>query len=161
LARRGVELVYGGGNVGLMGQLADAMLQAGGKVIGVIPRFLVAKELAHPDASEMHIVESMHQRKAMMNELSDAFIALPGGFGTLEEFFEVLTWSQLGLHGKPFGLLNVAGYYDHLLAMLDHAGREGFVRPAHRELVFSDTDPAALLRHLYASVPGVASNRLA
>ncbi|MBC8007309.1 MAG: TIGR00730 family Rossman fold protein [Prolixibacteraceae bacterium] len=148
LARRGLELVYGGGNVGLMGVLADSMLHAGGQVIGVIPQSLVAREVAHHGVSELRIVETMHQRKALMCELSDAFIALPGGFGTLDEFFEILTWSQLGIHGKPSGLLNVSGYYDALLAMLDHAVVERFLRPTHRELVIADTDAEALLKRL-------------
>ena len=145
---RGIGLVYGGGNVGLMGILADAMLQAGGAVIGVIPRALVAREVAHRGLTELRIVDTMHQRKAMMNELSDAFIALPGGFGTLEEFFEILTWSQLGIHDKPCGLLNVSGYFDRLLSMLDHAAEERFVRPPHRELVIAETDASAMLQRL-------------
>jgi len=153
LAGRGLGLVYGGGNVGLMGMLADSMLQAGGEVIGVIPRSLVAKEVAHHGVTELRIVDTMHERKALMNDLSDAFIALPGGFGTLDELFEILTWSQLGIHGKPSGLLNVAGYYDRLLAMLDHAVAEGFLRPAHRDLVIADSDVDALLLRLAAFVP--------
>ena len=153
LVRQGIVLVYGGGNVGLMGMIADAMLQAGGEVIGVIPQSLVAKEVAHRGVTELRIVDTMHQRKALMNELSDAFVALPGGFGTLEELFEILSWSQLGIHGKPSGLLNVAGYYDGLLTMLDHAVAEGFLRPAHRELVIADTDAGALVQRLAAFVP--------
>lgn len=148
LVRRGLGLVYGGGNIGLMGRLADSMLQAGGEVIGVIPRHLVAKEVAHRGVTALHIVDTMHQRKAMMNELSDAFIALPGGYGTLEEFFEILTWSQLGIHAKPSGLLNVAGYYDGLLAMLDHAVGEGFLLPPYRKLVLAGTDADALVQSL-------------
>ena len=148
LARRGLGLVYGGGNVGMMGMLADAMLIAGGEVIGVIPQHLVAREVAHRGVTRLHVVDDMHQRKAMMNELSDAFVALPGGFGTLEEFFEILTWSQLGIHRKPSGLLNVCGFYDDLLAMLDHAVTEGFLLPANRELVIADTDAAALVQRL-------------
>ena len=148
LARRGLGLVYGGGNVGMMGMLADAMLHAGGEVIGVIPQHLVAREVAHRGVTRLHVVDDMHQRKAMMNELSDAFVALPGGFGTLEEFFEMLTWSQLGIHRKPSGLLNVCGFYDDLLAMLDHAVTEGFLLPANRELVIADTDAAALVQRL-------------
>ena len=151
LTRRGLGLVYGGGNIGLMGVLADAMLAAGGEVIGVIPRSLVAREVAHHGVSELRIVDTMHQRKALMNDLSDAFIALPGGFGTLDEFFEILTWSQLGIHGKPCGLLNVSGYYDSLLAMLDHAVSEGLLRPPHRTLVIADTDADALTQRLIAS----------
>jgi len=153
LAERKLGIVYGGGNVGLMGVLADAALARGGEVIGVIPQKLVDKEVAHHGVTELRIVETMHERKALMNDLSDAFIALPGGFGTLDEFFEVLTWSQLGFHGKPCALLNVAGYYDGMLAMLDHAVTERFLRPAHRELVIADTDPLRLLQRLSAFVP--------
>lgn len=153
LARQGLGLVYGGGNIGLMGEIADSMLRAGGEVIGVIPRALMDKEVGHGGLSALHIVETMHQRKALMNELSDAFIALPGGFGTLDEFFEILTWAQLGLHDKPCGLLNVAGYYDHLLRMLDHAEAERFLRGAHRALVMAQTDVDALLRQLAAFTP--------
>ena len=125
LAAMGIELVYGGGHVGLMGAIADAALAAGGEVTGVMPRALVDREIAHTGLSRLHVVGSMHERKAMMSELSEGFVALPGGSGTLEEFFEVLTWAQLGEHGKPCGLLNVAGYYDPLLAVFDH-GRPGF-----------------------------------
>jgi uncharacterized protein (TIGR00730 family) len=153
LVERKLGIVYGGGNVGLMGVLADAALGRGGEVIGVIPRKLVDKEVAHRGVTELRIVETMHERKALMNDLSDAFLALPGGFGTLDEFFEVLTWSQLGFHGKPCALLNVAGYYDGMLAMLDHAVTERFLRPAHRELVIADTDPLRLLQRLSAFVP--------
>jgi uncharacterized protein (TIGR00730 family) len=148
LAHHGFGLVYGGGNVGLMGHVADAMLEAGGQVIGVIPRALRDKEVAHQGVTELRVVDTMHQRKAMMHELSDAFIALPGGFGTLDEFFEILTWSQLGIHAKPCGLLNVAGYYDSLLAMLDHAVGEGFLWPAHRRMVIAENDANVLLQHL-------------
>ncbi len=153
LVERKLGVVYGGGNVGMMGVLADAALARGGEVIGVIPRKLVDKEVAHRGVTELRIVETMHERKAMMNELADAFIALPGGFGTLDEFFEVLTWSQLGFHAKPCALLNVAGYYDRLLAMLDHAAAEGLLRPAHRELVVADTDPLRLMQRLSAYSP--------
>ena len=153
LAERKLGIVYGGGNVGLMGVLADAALARGGEVIGVIPQKLVDKEVAHRGVTELRIVETMHERKALMNDLSDAFIALPGGFGTLDEFFEVLTWAQLGFHGKPCALLNVSGYYDGMLAMLDHAVTERFLRPAHRELVIADTDPLRLLQRLSAFVP--------
>jgi uncharacterized protein (TIGR00730 family) len=148
LARRGLGVVFGGGNVGLMGVIADSMLRAGGEVIGVIPQSLVAREVAHRGITDLRVVDTMHQRKALMNELSDAFIALPGGFGTLDEFFEILTWSQLGIHGKPVGLLNVSGFYDSLLAMLDHAVTERFLRPAHRELVIADIDADALVQRL-------------
>jgi hypothetical protein len=153
MARRGLGLVYGGGNVGLMGKIADAMLQAGGEVIGVIPQSLVAREVAHRGLTELRVVDTMHQRKALMNELSDGFIAMPGGFGTFEEFFEIVTWSQLGIHLKPSGLLNVSGYYDPLLKMLDHAVAERFVRPAHRELVIADDDADRLLQRLTDSKP--------
>jgi len=153
LAERKLGIVYGGGNVGLMGVLADAALEHGGEVIGVIPQKLVDKEVAHHGVTELRIVETMHERKALMNDLSDAFLALPGGFGTLDEFFEVLTWAQLGFHGKPCALLNVAGYYDGMLTMLDHAVTERFLRPAHRELVIADTDPLRLLQRLSAFVP--------
>jgi uncharacterized protein (TIGR00730 family) len=153
LAERKLGIVYGGGNVGLMGVLADAALARGGEVIGVIPQKLVDKEVAHRGVTKLLVVETMHERKALMNDLSDAFLALPGGFGTLDEFFEVLTWSQLGFHGKPCALLNVAGYYDGMLAMLDHAVTERFLRPAHRELVIADTDPLRLLQRLSAFVP--------
>jgi uncharacterized protein (TIGR00730 family) len=147
LAGSRIGIVYGGGNVGLMGALADAALGAGGEVIGVIPHHLVSKELAHQGV-ELRIVHSMHERKALMADLSDAFIALPGGYGTLEEFCEVLTWSQLGLHAKPCGLLNVDGYYDGLLGLVDHAVAEGFVRPESRDLVLVGDDAAELLAHL-------------
>ena len=145
LARRGTELVFGGGRVGLMGVLADAVLAAGGRAIGVIPQALVARELAHRGLTELRVVDSMHQRKALMAELSDAFIALPGGFGTLEEYCEALTWAQLGLHAKPCGLLNVAGFYDALLELFDHAVSEQFVPGPHRLLVLVEEDPSRLL----------------
>jgi uncharacterized protein (TIGR00730 family) len=148
LARAGLVVVYGGGNVGLMGVLADAAIAAGGEVIGVITHGLADKELAHGGATEMHRVGTMHERKWRMAELSDAFLALPGGFGTLEEFFEALTWLQLGLHRKPVGLLNVAGFYDPLLAVLAQMEAERFVRPEHRALVLVESDPASLLTRL-------------
>lgn len=148
LALRGIGLVYGGGKVGLMGVLADAALVAGGEVIGVIPERLINRELGHGGVTDLRVVDSMHERKAMMSELSDAFIALPGGYGTFEEFFEVVTWMQLGIHAKPCGLLNVGGYYDMLLALLDHAAGESFIRPQHRGLVLVDTEPAMLLQQL-------------
>ncbi|MCE2949077.1 MAG: TIGR00730 family Rossman fold protein [bacterium] len=152
LARQIVEadctLVYGGGRVGLMGVIGDAAMAAGGRVIGVTPRRLVEKEVAHTGLTELRVVESMHERKAMMAELSDAFVALPGGLGTFEEFFEVLTWSQLGYHSKPCGLLNVAGYYDQLLGFLDHCVSQGFVHPKHRSMVLTDEEPARLIDQL-------------
>jgi uncharacterized protein (TIGR00730 family) len=136
-----------------MGVLADAVLEHGGEVIGVIPQSLLDKEVGHGGVTELIVVETMHERKARMNDLSDAFVALPGGFGTLDEFFEVLTWAQLGLHRKPCALFNVAGYYDSMLAMLDHAVKERFLRPEHRALVIADTDPFRLLQRLGAVVP--------
>lgn len=153
LADRSIGLVYGGGKVGLMGAIADAVLVRGGYVIGVIPRALVEKEIAHAGLTDLRIVGSMHERKAMMAELSDAFIAMPGGFGTIEEFVEVLTWSQLGLHSKPCGLLNIGGYYDPLLKFFDHSVREGFVKEEHARMVVADTDPVRLLERLKAWKP--------
>jgi len=148
LARNQIGIVYGGGKVGLMGSLADAALQAGGDVIGVIPRSLVEKELSHPGISDLRVVGSMHERKALMADLADAFIALPGGYGTFEEFCEVLTWTQLGLHRKPCGILNVEGYYDHFLTFFDHAVAEHFVKPVHRQMVVSDRSPESLVKSL-------------
>jgi uncharacterized protein (TIGR00730 family) len=145
LARRGIGLVYGGGHVGLMGAVADAALAAGGEVVGVIPRGLQLRELAHEGLTTLHVVGSMHERKARMAELADGFVALPGGMGTLEELAEILTWAQLGLHARPCGLLDVAGYYDPLVAFLDRAVEEGFVRPDHRRLLVVAQDPDALL----------------
>jgi len=145
LARRELTLVYGGGNVGLMGVLADAVLGHGGRVIGVIPQALMDLEVGHTGLGDLRIVESMHERKALMAELSDGFIALPGGIGTLEEFCEVLTWAQLGMHAKPCGLVNVGGYYDHLITFLDHTVRERFFRPEHRGMVLIEADPEKLL----------------
>lgn len=153
LVKRGLGLVYGGGNVGLMGTIADAVLNAGGAAIGVIPQALVDKELAHQELTQLHIVSSMHERKALMADLSDGFIALPGGFGTFEEFCEVLTWAQLGFHQKPCGLLNIQGYYNPLIAMFDHATVEQFVRPPHRSLVLEAHDPEHLLDKLAAYKP--------
>ena len=148
LAERGIGLVYGGARVGLMGAVADAALEAGGSVIGVIPEALVAREIAHTGLTELRVVSSMHQRKALMADLSDAFVALPGGWGTLEEFFEVLTWTLLGFHSKPCALLNVGGYFDGLLAFVEHAADEGFVRQKPRELVLVADEPVALLERL-------------
>ncbi len=153
LARRRIRLVYGGGRVGLMGAIADAVLAGGGEVIGVIPQSLVSKEVAHLGLKDLRVVPSMHERKALMADLADAFIALPGGFGTLEEFAEILTWAQLGLHRKPHGLLNIEGFYDPLLAFFNHAVTENFIRQAHRELVISETDPARLLDALATVQP--------
>jgi hypothetical protein len=157
LARRGIGVVYGGGNVGLMGVLADTVLTAGGEIDGVIPHGLVARELAHDRVGKLHVVHSMHERKALMARLSDGFIAMPGGFGTLEEFCEAVTWTQLGVHAKPCGLLNVAGFYDPLLAFFQHALDEQFLRPTHGEIVVSDSDPVRLLDRLAAwKAPDVA-----
>ncbi|HEY7379061.1 MAG TPA: TIGR00730 family Rossman fold protein [Steroidobacteraceae bacterium] len=153
LVKRRYGLVYGGGKVGMMGVLADATLAAGGEVIGVIPKALLEKEVAHGGLTELRVVASMHERKAMMAELSEGFIALPGGLGTLEEFFEVLTWAQLGLHPKPCGLLNVSGYYDRLLDFLDLTVEERFVKSQHRALVLISTSPADLLDRLAAYRP--------
>jgi hypothetical protein len=145
LVQRGYGLVYGGGRVGLMGVLADAVLVAGGEVIGVIPEAMVARELAHSGVNNMHVVTSMHARKARMVDLADAFIALPGGYGTLEELFEIITWAQLGIHQKPIGLLNVGGYFDVLTTFVEQAIVEGFVREEHRQLTVVADAPAALL----------------
>lgn len=153
LAERGVALVYGGGCVGLMGILADATLAAGGHVVGVIPQALVDLEVCHRGLPDLRVVASMHERKALMAELADAFVALPGGIGTLEEFFEVWTWTQLGVHRKPCGLLNVAGYYAPLLACIDHLVAERFLHPTHRALVLVEAEPAALLDRLAAYAP--------
>ena len=145
IARRDLGLVYGGASVGVMGVVANAVLERGGEVIGVIPESLATRELAHAGLSELVVVTSMHERKARMADLSDGFIALPGGWGTLEELFEALTWAQLGMHEKPCGLLNVAGYFDHLFRFLDYAVEEQFVRDAHRAMLLMEDDPAALL----------------
>jgi uncharacterized protein (TIGR00730 family) len=153
LARRGLTLVYGGGCVGLMGTIADAVLAEGGKVIGVIPGFLADKELAHKGCTELHVVETMHQRKLLMADLAEGFVAMPGGFGTLEELFEVLTWGQLGLHGKPVGLLNTLGFYDALLALLDHMSGEAFLRSENRGQVLQHASAAALLDAMEAYQP--------
>jgi uncharacterized protein (TIGR00730 family) len=156
LAHEGIELVYGGGRVGLMGMLADAVLAAGGRAIGVIPSALATKEVAHDGLSSLEVVPSMHERKARMAELADAFVALPGGLGTLEELFEIATWSQLGFHAKPLALLNVAGYYDPLLLFLDHAVGSGFLRPEHRHILRVATDAGAVLSVLEAGPPVVS-----
>lgn len=145
LARRRIGLVYGGGNVGLMGVIADAVLRGGGEVIGVIPRALADREVAHNGVTDLRIVDSMHTRKAMMADLSDAFVAMPGGVGTFEEFFEAVTWTQLGLHRKPCGLLNVNAFYSPLAAFIDQAVSEGFIKPIHRSIIVVDDDPERLL----------------
>jgi len=148
MVARGYGLVYGGGKVGMMGAVADAVLVAGGEVIGVIPDFLATKELLHPDVRDMRVVQDMHTRKALMVELSSAFVALPGGLGTLDELFETLTWSQLGLHAKPVGLLNIAGYFNSVIDFVDGAVRAGFCLPEHRELFFVSDNSAELLDRL-------------
>ena len=146
LVHHDLELVYGGSSVGTMGTLADAVLELGGKVHGVIPQMLEDKEIAHNGLTELHVVTSMHARKSMMEALADGFIAMPGGFGTIEEIIEVLTWGQLRFHSKPCGLLNVRGYFDQLLAFFDHTQAEGFLRPENRSMLLSDTDPAGLIQ---------------
>ncbi len=156
LAKKGIAVVYGGGNVGLMGVLADAALAAGGEVIGVIPSVLADREIAHQGLSDLRIVDSMHTRKAMMAELADAFVAMPGGVGTFEEFFEAVTWTQLGLHRKACGLLDVDGFYTPLAGFIDQAVTEGFITPVHRSAVVIDSDPDGLLAKLAATtVPSV------
>ncbi|GAA3933385.1 TIGR00730 family Rossman fold protein [Hymenobacter algoricola] len=153
LARRGLTLVYGGGRVGLMGAVADSVIRHGGKSIGVIPDFLADKELAHRGLTELHVVKSMHERKLLMADLAEGFIAMPGGFGTLEELFEVLTWGQLGLHQKPSGVFNVSGFYDHQLQFLDKMVEEGFLRPENRAQLQQHDTPAGLLDRMLAYQP--------
>jgi uncharacterized protein (TIGR00730 family) len=150
-------LVYGGASVGCMGALADAMLEMGGEVIGVIPRSMREREIAHTGLTKLHIVETMHQRKALMADLADAFLALPGAYGTLDEFFEILTWAQIRIHAKPAGLLNVEGFYDPLLAFLDRAVSEGFLKQNNRDLFLVDSAPARLVERLLAHQPAAAS----
>lgn len=145
LVGRGLRLVYGGAQVGIMGVVADEVLRLGGEAVGVIPEALMRKELAHPGLTELHVTASMHERKTLMADLADGFVALPGGVGTLEEIFEVWTWAQLGFHAKPCGLLNAEGYYDALIAFLDHTRDEGFVRPAHRGMLIVESEPIRLL----------------
>lgn len=161
LVRRGIGLVYGGGKVGLMGTLADTVLAAGGEAIGVIPEALFVKEVGHTGLTHLHVVDSMHDRKRLMADLSDAFVTLPGGFGTMEEFFEVLTWAQLGLHDKPCGLLNVAGYYDGLMALFESFVRERFARSEHLHFVLADASPANLLNRIADYRPPVLPRWLA
>ena len=153
LAESGRRIVYGGGRTGLMGALADAALTAGGDVIGIIPRHLVEREVAHVDLTELHVVASMHERKALLAELSDGFLAMPGGLGTLEELFEIWTWGQLGLHRKPYGLLDVNAFFAPLLGFLDHAVTEGFIRQEYRDLLVVDTQPEELIRRMEAMLP--------
>jgi uncharacterized protein (TIGR00730 family) len=153
LAASNLELIYGGGRVGLMGVLADAVLEAGGRVQGVIPQALADREVAHAGLTQLHVVDTMHQRKAMMAELSDGFIALPGGLGTFEELFEIWTWAQLGMHSKPIGLLNVASYFDLLLQFLDHATSQQLLKPVHRDLLIVSNRPDALLSQMQSAAP--------
>jgi uncharacterized protein (TIGR00730 family) len=153
LADRGIGVVYGGGKVGLMGAVADAALAAGGNVIGVIPEVLFDKEIGHTGLTQMHVVRNLHERKAMMADLSDGFIALPGGYGTMEEICEVITWSQLSLHRKPCGFLNVAGYWDPMIEMFDQAVREQFLKPQNRGIVLVDDDVEVLLTKMASWVP--------
>lgn len=145
MVSRNISLIFGGGRVGVMGMMADAILKKGGKAIGVIPEFLLNKEVGHTGLTELHVVENMHQRKQMMNDLCDGIITLPGGFGTLEEFFEVLTWLQLGLHQKPIGVLNVNGFYDFLLKQMDVMVEQQFLKPVNRELVLTSANPVELV----------------
>ena len=156
LVDRNLGLVYGGASIGIMGMVADAVLELGGQAVGVIPQALARKEVAHANLTELHVTRSMHERKTLMAELSDGFIAMPGGIGTLEEIFEIWTWAQLGFHGKPCGLLNVAGYFDSLITFLDHATAEQFVRRPHRSLLIVEQDPEALLDRFGQYVPPTA-----
>jgi len=153
LVEHNIGLVYGGGKVGLMGVIADEVLRLGGEATGVIPRSLLTREIAHDGLTRQFVVKDMHERKAMMSDLSDGFIAMPGGMGTLEELFEMLTWAQLGIHGKPIGLLNVNSFYDGLLAFVRHQRQEGFVRAQHVDLMLFEADPDALIRRLRAAAP--------
>jgi len=155
LVRRELELVYGGGRVGLMGVLADAVLDAGGRVTGVIPEALERREVAHGGVTDLRVVASMHERKALMADLSDGFVTLPGGLGTLDETFEILTWAQLGIHAKPCGFLNVAGYFDRLFSFLDHAAAQRFLSQEHRDMILVDTLPEGLLERFATYVPRV------
>ena len=155
LVRRGIMLVYGGGNVGLMGAIADEVMAHGGRATGVIPQALMQREVGHHGLTELHVVKDMHERKAMMAELADGFIAMPGGFGTLEELFEVTTWAQLGLHEKPIGLLNINGFYDGLTGFASHLVAEGFVRPDHAGLLMHAPDAAGLLDQFDSFVPSI------
>jgi uncharacterized protein (TIGR00730 family) len=160
LVEQNIRLVYGGANVGIMGLLADTVLQLGGEVVGVIPESLVQKEVAHTGLTELHVTQSMHERKTLMAELSDGFIALPGGIGTLEELFEVWTWAQLGFHDKPCGLLNIEGYFDSLALFLDHATDEQFVKQPHRSMLIVESNSKKLLERFRNYVPPVISKWL-
>ncbi len=153
LLRQQIGLVYGGASRGIMGVIADTVLEGGGKVTGIIPQALHGKEIAHEGLTELHVVDSMHERKSLMAVLSDGFVAMPGGFGTLEEIIEVITWGQLGFHDKPCGLLNIAGYFHHLLAFLDHSAAQGFLHPQHRSMLLVASTPAGLLKKFENYVP--------
>ena len=153
LAHNNIRLIYGGGHVGLMGVAADACLKAGGEVVGIIPKKLMEKEVGHTGLTQMHVVDTMHERKALMTQLSDAFIALPGGYGTLDELFEALTWQQLAYHLLPVGVLNVSGFFDHLVQFLDHARDQRLLRDAHRDSLLVDTDLAQLIARMQSFVP--------
>ncbi|MGZ0077610.1 LOG family protein [Methylomonas sp. YC3] len=156
LVSRNIRLIYGGAGIGIMGTVADQVLKLGGQAIGVIPKALAHKEVAHPNLTELHVTQSMHERKMLMAELADGFIALPGGIGTLEELFEIWTWAQLGFHQKPCGVLNVAGYYDALINFLDHVAAEQFVKPHHRGMLMVESDPNLLLdRYVSYQAPAV------
>lgn len=161
LAERGIGLVYGGGRVGLMGIVADTVMQTGGEAVGVIPEALLRREVGHQALTQLHVVASMHERKQRMADLSDGFVALPGGYGTFEEFCEVITWSQLGIHPKPCGLLNAERYYDPLLAMFDRGVAEGFIHPQHRALVLEESDPGRLIERMLGFVPPDAEKWIA
>jgi uncharacterized protein (TIGR00730 family) len=160
MASRGIGLVYGGGHVGLMGVVADAVLQGGGEAHGVITAALEAREIAHRGLTSLEVVDTMHQRKAAMADRSDGFVMLPGGFGTLDEFFEAVTWTQLGVHTKPCGILDVNGFFDPLLAHLGRAASDGFLRPEHRDIVIAESDPAALLDQMEAWTPSAVEKWL-
>jgi uncharacterized protein (TIGR00730 family) len=153
LVEHNIGLVYGGGKVGLMGVIADEVLRLGGEATGVIPRALLEREVGHPALTRMFVVKDMHERKAMMSDLAEGFIAMPGGMGTLEELFEMVTWSQLGIHNKPIGLYNVGGFYDGLVSFVGHLRDEGFVRPQHADLMLLEPDPDALVRRLREAAP--------
>jgi len=160
MVEHNIALVYGGGKVGLMGVIADEVLRLGGEATGVIPRALVEREVGHAGLTRLFVVKDMHERKAMMSDLSEGFIAMPGGMGTLEELFEMVTWAQLGIHAKPIGLLNVNGFYDGLRAFVRHQVEEGFVRPEHESLMLAESDPEALIRRLRAAAPAASSTAL-
>lgn len=160
MVEHNISLVYGGGKVGLMGVIADEVLRLGGEATGVIPRALVEREVGHAGLTRLFVVKDMHERKAMMSDLSEGFIAMPGGMGTLEELFEMVTWFQLGIHAKPIGLLNVNGFYDGLRSFVHHQVEEGFVRPEHEGLMMAESDPEALIRRLRAAAPAASSTAL-